>query len=159
MKWKSLSHVQLFATPRTIKSMNFSRPENWNDSLSLLQGIFSTQRLNPGLLHKCRRFLYQLSHRGSPRILEWVAYPFSSESSRPRNQTWVSCIAGIFFTNWALREAHKSKVERIGLQNFASSAIFTWSLVLTYPTSTFSSISTTFLKENVSPTSRRNVCF
>ena len=99
MKWKSLSHVQLFVTPRTIQSMNFSRPENWNDSLSLLQGIFSTQRLNPGLLHKCRRFLYQLSHRGSPRILESVAYPFSSESSRPRNQTWVSCIAGIFFTN------------------------------------------------------------
>ena len=40
-------------------------------SLSLLQGIFPTQRLNPGLLH-CRRVLYQLSHKGSPRILEWV---------------------------------------------------------------------------------------
>ena len=130
MKWKSLSHVQLFATPCTIKSMKFSRPENWNDGLSLLQGIFSTQRLNPGLLHKCRWFLYQLSHRGSPRILEWVACPFS-ESSRPRNQTWVSCIAGILFANWALREAHKSKVERIGLQNFASSVIFTWLLILT----------------------------
>ena len=34
-------------------------------SLSLLQGIFPTQRLNPGLLH-CRRILYQLSHKGSP---------------------------------------------------------------------------------------------
>ena len=34
-------------------------------SLSLLQGIFPTQRLNPGLLH-CRLFLYQLSHKGSP---------------------------------------------------------------------------------------------
>ena len=39
------------------------------------------------------------------RILEWVAYPFSSGSSRPRNQTGVSCIAGGFFTNWAMREA------------------------------------------------------
>ena len=36
------------------------------DSLSLLQGIFSTQGSNPGLLH-CRWILYQLSHRGSPQ--------------------------------------------------------------------------------------------
>jgi len=67
-------------------------------SLSLLQGIFPTQGLNPGLPH-CRWTLYQLSHKGSPRILEWVAYPFSSGSSQPRNRTWVSCIAGGFFTN------------------------------------------------------------
>ena len=46
------------------------------DSLSLLQWIFPAQGLNPGLLH-CRQILYQLSHKGSPRILEWVAYPFS----------------------------------------------------------------------------------
>ena len=39
------------------------------------------------------------------RILEWVAFPFSSGSSRPRNETRVSCIAGWFFTNWTLREA------------------------------------------------------
>ena len=57
-------------------------------SLSLLQGIFPTQGSNPGLLH-CRQILYQLSHKGSPRILERVAYPFSSGSSQPRNWTWV----------------------------------------------------------------------
>ena len=34
-------------------------------SLSLLQGIFPTQELNPGLPH-CRHTLYQLSHKGSP---------------------------------------------------------------------------------------------
>ena len=73
-------------------------------SLSLLQGIFPTQGLNPGLLH-CRQILYHLSRKGSPRILEWVAYPFSCESSQPRNRTRVSCIAGEFFTNWAIREA------------------------------------------------------
>jgi len=33
-------------------------------SLSLLQGIFPTQGLNPGLPH-CRQILYQLSHKGS----------------------------------------------------------------------------------------------
>ena len=73
-------------------------------SLSLLQGIFLTQELNPRLPH-CRRILHQLSHKGSPRILEWVAYPFSGGSSRPRNRTGVSRIAGGFFTNWATWEA------------------------------------------------------
>ena len=73
-------------------------------SLSLLQGIFPTQGSNPGLPH-CRWILYQLSHKGSPRILKQVAYPFSRESSRPRNWTRISCIAGGFFTNWAIREA------------------------------------------------------
>ena len=66
-------------------------------SLSLLQGIFPTQQSNPGLPH-CRQILY-LSHQGSPRILEWVAYPFSSRSAQPRNRTCVSCITGRFFTN------------------------------------------------------------
>ena len=42
-------------------------------SLSLFQGIFPTQGLNPGLSH-CRQILYKLSHQGSPRTLEWVAY-------------------------------------------------------------------------------------
>ena len=98
-------------------------------SLSLLQGIFPTQGLNPGLLH-CRWILYQLSHgeaqhvhvcmlnhfsrvplcaRQTPlpgtllaRILEWVATPFSRGSSQPRHQTclsYLSCIAGGFFTS------------------------------------------------------------
>ena len=34
------------------------------------------------------------------RILEWVSIPFSRESSRPRDQTWVSCIAGRSLTIW-----------------------------------------------------------
>ena len=40
---------------------------------ALLQGIFPTERLNPGLPH-CRSIFHQLSHQGSPRIQEWVAY-------------------------------------------------------------------------------------
>ena len=39
------------------------------------------------------------------RILECIAIPFSKGSSRTRDQTWASCIAGIFFTFWATREA------------------------------------------------------
>ena len=53
--------------------MEFSRPHgSWNSpdqntgvgSLFLLQGIFPTQRLNPGLPH-CRWILYQLNHKWS----------------------------------------------------------------------------------------------
>ena len=77
-------------------------------SLSFLQGIFPNHSSNPGLPH-CRRILYQLSQKGSPRILEWVAYPFASRSSRPRNQTGVSCR---FFTKWAIRDARVSKRQR-----------------------------------------------
>ena len=39
------------------------------------------------------------------RMLEWVAFPFSKESSQPRDQTQVSRLAGGFFTTWATREA------------------------------------------------------
>ena len=51
------------------------KPKNTGEgSLSLLQWIFPTQGLNPGLLH-CQWLLYQLSHKGSPRILERVPSP------------------------------------------------------------------------------------
>ena len=38
-------------------------------------------------------------------VLEWVAISFSRGSSRPRDQTQVSCIVGRHFTVWATREA------------------------------------------------------
>ena len=40
-------------------------------------------------------------------VLETVAFPFSKGSSRPRNQTQVSHIAGGFFTTSATREAQE----------------------------------------------------
>ena len=43
------------------------------------------------------------------RILEWVASSSSRGSSQPRDWTLiscVSCIAGRFFTHWAIREAN-----------------------------------------------------
>ena len=51
-------------------------------SLSLLQGIFPTQGSNPGLL-RCRWILYQLSHKGSPRILECEAIPSPADLPDP----------------------------------------------------------------------------
>ena len=74
-------------------------------SLSLLPGIFPTQGSSPGFPH-CRQILYQLKHKGRPRILGLVAYFFSSGSSPPRNWERVSCVAGWFFTSWAITEAH-----------------------------------------------------
>ena len=84
----------------TVHGILQTRIMEWISGLFLLQGIFPTQGSNPGLPY-CRRILYQLSHKGSPRILEWVVFPFSNGSSWPRNQTGVSCIADRFFTNWA----------------------------------------------------------
>ena len=52
-------------------------------SLSLLQGLFPTQGSNPGLPH-CRQILYQLSHKGSLRILEWVKWSEVKSLSRVR---------------------------------------------------------------------------
>ena len=43
--------------------------------------------------------------QGSPRILGWVASPFSSKSSQPKDWTRVPCIASGFFTIWAISEA------------------------------------------------------
>ena len=58
------------------------------------------------------------------RILEWVAIPFSRGSSWPRNQSWVSFIAGGFLTVWATREAWGFKQRRKHIQAF-------WILVYT----------------------------
>ena len=104
------SHIQLFAALWTtafhlLCPWDFPGKNTGAGCHAFLQGIFPTQGSNPGLPH-CRQILYQVSHKGSPRILEWVAYPVSSRSSWPRNQTGVSCIVGGFFTNWAIRKAH-----------------------------------------------------
>ena len=81
---------------------------------AFLQRIFPTQGLNPGLPH-CRWICYQLSHQGCPRILEWVVYPFSRESSQPRNQTWLSCFASKFLIVQATksRATLKNKIKML----------------------------------------------
>ena len=104
-RWK-WCHVWHFVTSWLYSPWNSPGQNTGVRSLSFLQGIFPTQGLNPGLLHY-RRILYQLNHKESPRILEWVAYPFSSGSSQSRNRTRVSYIVGRFFTNWAIREARR----------------------------------------------------
>ena len=102
MKVKSLSHVQLFATPRTIQSLEFSRPEYWKGQLFPSPGDLPNLGRQTQVF-RIAQILYQLSHKGShkgsPRILGWVVYPFSRGSSQHKNGTRVSCFAGGFFTN------------------------------------------------------------
>ena len=74
---------------------------------ALLQGIFPTQELIPGLIH-CSQILYCMSHRGSLWILEWVAYPFSRGSSWPRNETQY-LLHYKQIISWATKEALRSK--------------------------------------------------
>ena len=102
VKWYSSVVSDSLGLHGPIQSMEFSRPEYWSE----LAFPFSSRSSQPRdcLLH-CRQILYQLSHKGSPRILDWVAYSFSRRSSQPRNETRVSYFAGGFFTNWAIREA------------------------------------------------------
>ena len=69
--------------------LNSLWPHGWNslgkntEVGSLLQGIFPTQGLNLGL-PQCRQITYHLSHQRNPRILEWLAQPFSGRSFWPR---------------------------------------------------------------------------
>ena len=107
---------------RLLCPWEFSRQEYWSGLPSLFQGILPTQGSNPGLL-KCRQILYWLSHQGSQRILEWVAYPFSRGSSQPRNWTRVSCIVGRFFTSWATREAQSESVSRSAVTDFLQNVV------------------------------------
>ena len=95
-------------------------------SHSLLLGIFSPQGSNPGLPYH-RQILYRLNHQGSPRILEWVAYPFSMGSSQPRNRTGVSCIEGGLFTSWAIREALLNLKVILNLYCPLSQSLHKWS--------------------------------
>ena len=70
---------------------------------------FSTDLPNPGIEPRCPTLQADLSPaepQRSARILEWVIYPFSRGSSQPSNRTEVSCIAGVFFTNWDIKETH-----------------------------------------------------
>ena len=76
------------ATPWTVARQaplsmgEFSRQEYWIGLSCPPPGDLPNPGIEPRSLH-CKQILYHLSHQGSPRILEWVAYPFSMGSSWP----------------------------------------------------------------------------
>ena len=55
----------------------------------------------------CNPMYYKVHGILYARIIEWVALPFSRESSQPRDLTQVSHSAGRFFTSWGTREAQE----------------------------------------------------
>ena len=104
LKWKLLNRVWLFVTPYS--PWKSPGKNTGVGTLSLLQGIY-----HPGI--KPRSPTLQADSlpaepQGKPMNTRVGSYPFSRESSWPRNWTEVSCIAGRFFTNWAIREAQKN---------------------------------------------------
>ena len=72
---------------RLLRPWGFSSKNARVGCHAFIQEIFPTQGSNPGLPH-CRQILYHLSHQGSPRMLEWVAYPFSRELPKPGVEPW-----------------------------------------------------------------------
>ena len=61
----------------------------------------------------CNPMYYTVHGILQARILEWIAFPFSRGSSKPRDWTQVSCIAGGFFTNWATRTRQPGKASAL----------------------------------------------
>ena len=108
LKWKSLSHVQLFAThglyipwnsPGQNTGVGESESEVAQSCLTLCDPMDGS--LPGSAVHG----IFQA------RILEWTAISFSRGSSQPRDQTQVSCIADRRFTIWATRQPFPSPVD------------------------------------------------
>ena len=137
-KWvKSLSCVQLFATPWTAAyqappSMGFSRQEHWSGvpedlpnpgveprSPALQVDSLPIEPLgnpkNSGMGSALLQWIFrtQESNQGLSRILEWVAHSFFRVSSPLRDWTRVSCIAGGYFTSWDTRENPKLSLKAV----------------------------------------------
>ena len=104
------SHVRLCASPQmathqALPSLGFSRQEykiiiSDNNNMKA-----ESENESHVQLFVIPWIVQSLEFSKSERRLEWVAFPFSRGASRPRNRTRVSCIAGGFFTNWAIRDS------------------------------------------------------
>ena len=88
-------------TPSSFKSLCFCSVAKWSEWRRS-----EVTQLCPILCNPMDCSLTGSSVHGifQARILEWGAISFSRGSSRPRDQTWVSCIVGSRFTIWATRE-------------------------------------------------------
>ena len=66
---------------------------------SKIPAIMNPARVNRSIMSDCSPPCSSVHGILQARTLEWVAISFSRRSSLPRDQTWVSGIAGRFFTN------------------------------------------------------------
>ena len=78
-------------------SMEYSRQGYWRGCHSLLQEIFPTQGLNPGLLY-CRQILSWLSHHGSP-VYKYGVIKIEGINIITKNASCLRCILVKFLLN------------------------------------------------------------
>ena len=126
--WQLISprkhHFSSWNMPDAGEKMN-TQERNWNNGVGSFICVCVCAKSFQSCLTLCNsmdRGLSGPSVHGilQPRTLEWVAMPFSSGSSWPRDQTQVSCIAGRFFTVWTTRDilSHPAYVQPLNLARF-----------------------------------------
>ena len=111
---------------------------------TLLQGIFPTQRSNPGF-SSCRWILYHLSHENigvGDYPMDMFAILCSRGASPPRNRTEIFKTAGRFLTSWATREALT-----VGWTISMFSCLLSWTVHQTDATATVSFFSCAPIKK------------
>ena len=86
------------------KSMWLSKMLTFSFYVSPRKYSWSEVKVTQSCLTLCDPMICTVHGILQPRILGWVAFPFSRGSSQPRDWTKVSCTAGRFFTIWAIRE-------------------------------------------------------
>ena len=83
---------------------------SWNIPLHLVIPAYMWKvkvKVAQSCLTLCDPMDYTVHEILQPRILEWVAFPFSRGSTQSGDWTQVSHIAGRFFTSWATREGQE----------------------------------------------------
>ena len=128
----SLKHLKMFSPKRGHLHKNL-KMRGWAMQASALS------RLSPNYVLMVCAALMDCSPPGSSvpgilqaRILEWVAIPFSRGSSRPRDRTQVSCIAGRFSTIWTNWEAPYNYHTRPQLYPSCETTSFSKSGIISY---------------------------
>ena len=116
MKMKVAQSCPTLATPWTIQSMEFSRPEYWNGSCSLIQDIFPTEGSNPGLLH-CRQILYHLKVKG-----EWKSWLTTQHSRNKDHGIW----SHHFMANRWGQNGNSDRLYFLGLQSHCRQWLQPW---------------------------------
>ena len=101
-------------------------PQNYVSSLERVMSLSHVQLCNP---MDCSLSGSSVHGIFQARILEWIAISFTRGSSWPRAGTWVSQIAGRFFTIWATREAPQIYVSSLEI-NEKLKKVWCWSSIL-----------------------------
>ena len=108
----SVSYVKVIGQLVRTQTPTWPQTLPWRSWWSRIVEVkWSEMKVTQSRLSLCDPMDYIVHGILQARILEWVADPFSRGSSWSRNRTGVSCIAGGFSTNWAIKEAqHLCKV-------------------------------------------------